>query len=438
MQLKQIQPVVAGGGLLAAAALSLLGPAPGKAEAVSRQPGSWTMEQATLVYKEVDQVQVIEPVLRLKRQLAGEREIALRFGFDAMSGASPNGGTSSNVRQTFTSPSGNSYSAQPGELPRRTFHDERFSGGIEYTMPLRPLLKLTSGANFSVETDYLSLGLSSSIAWELNQRHTTLNAGLSLNQDTVSPEGGLPVGLEHVSQREENSESDSKTLVDGLIGVTQVMNERWLLQVNLGMGHDSGYMTEPYKGVSVLDADGVPETEPGGDPLMLNERRPDSRSRNTLLVRNMLHLGRDVLHVAWRMYHDDWGVDSHSLDLKYWLKPDSFFGRHDWSFRPHIRWATQTAADFYQPWLGSDEYADYTPASSLDLSSDHRLGEMESLTAGLRVDFPETALGRFWLKPEYMVQRWALNEPIPAGLGSSDPIPDLKVMMVTLGFSKSF
>ncbi len=411
-------------GLVALAALQLLGGSLIKGQAQAADTSTWTVEHATLVYRETDRVNIVEPVLRITRPLSGEQSLSLKVGYDAMSGASPNGMLPTKQTQTFTSPSGHSYSAAPGELPARTFHDERFSASLDWVRPWSRLLRGTLGANASFETDYTSLGASYSLAWELNDRHTTLNLGLSHNHDTVSPEGNLPRPLKFMDSPSSETSSDTKDLSDLLLGVTQVMNERWLLQVNLAVGRDTGYMTEPYKAVTLLDS----ESQPIGG---LNESRPEDRLRHTLLVRNAVHLGRDVVHLTARYYGDDWGTSAQTLDLKYWWKPDALFGSEGWILRPHLRLYHQNASDHYHPWVVEDQLPQFA-------SADPRLGDLDSYTIGLRIDLPAFSWGQCWFKPEYMKQSWSLDETIPEALQGLDLVPDLEVWMLTFGINTQF
>jgi hypothetical protein len=43
---------------------------------------------------------------------------------------------------------------------------------------------------------------------------------------------------------------------------------------------------------------------------------------------------------------DDWGVDSHTLDV-HWHQPV----RMKWYVQPHVRYYTQSAAEFWRPYL---------------------------------------------------------------------------------------
>ena len=411
-------------GMIALAAVQLVGSGLTRGRAQADDLKDWTVEHATLVYRETNRVNVVEPVLRITRQLPGEQSLSLKAGFDAMSGASPNGMLPTHEQQTFTSPSGNSYTATPGELPQRQFRDERFSLSLDWTRPWARLLTGTAGLNASFETDYTSLGASYSLAWEINDRHTTLNLGLSHNHDTVNPEGNLPRPLKRFDGPRSENSSDTKDLSDLLLGVTQVMNDSWLVQFNLGVGRDSGYLTEPYKGVTRLDEEGQLA---GG----LSESRPEDRLRHTILLRNAYHLGRDVVHLTLRHYADDWGTQGQSLDLKYWWKPDQLFGSEGWILRPHLRLYHQQAADHYHLWVVEDQLPEYA-------SADPRLGDLDSYTVGMRIDLPSFSWGQAWIKPEFMRQSWSIDSAVPASLQGLDLVPDLDVWMVSFGINTRF
>src|SRR5690606_13337035 len=101
----------------------------------------------------------------------------------------------------------------------------------------------------------------------LNNKNTTLNLGLSAGSDFISPEGGVPVGLSpmalqtNVSDAEfdqlfaasRESGDDSKTVADLLLGVSQVVDRRTVMQFNYSLSLSSGYLTDPFKILSVID-----------------------------------------------------------------------------------------------------------------------------------------------------------------------------------------
>ena len=76
-------------------------------------------------------------------------------------------------------------------------------------------------------------------------------------------------------------DSDSKTLTDVLLGVTQVINKRTIMQFNYSLSSSSGYLTDPYKLLSVIDATtGKTAVDVSGAPIYVYEQRPDSRTKH--------------------------------------------------------------------------------------------------------------------------------------------------------------
>lgn len=420
MQLKTMQ----GAALLGAAVARLLGSPVAQAVDLS----GLQVEQATLIYKEQGRVGVVEPVVQLHLPLPGERRLGLRYGFDAMSGASPNGAVPAATPQTFTSPSGRSYSTSAGELPVRSFRDQRHALALDWEQPLTRTLGISAGCNASFETDYRSLGASLSLRQDLNQRLSTLTLGASFSEDRVKPDGGLQEGLETYQGAPTGHATGAKHIQDALVGWTQVMNRHWLTQVNVGLGWDAGAMSDPYKGITLVDAQGQPMQD-GSQPRMVNERRPATRARRTLFWGNAVHLGRDVLHADYRLYQDDGGVEAHTMDLNYWWKPQS--GKPGLRLRPQLRYSHQSKADYYAHSLLATTWESSSRPSHL--SSDSRLAANDSWTFSVRLDLPDTDWGHLWVKPAYMVQRFTVDPAAVGVQGDIDLVPDLNVWMLTLG-----
>jgi hypothetical protein len=397
-----------------------------QAEALPAKDTKSSIEFASLVYYELDRVRVIQPALRYTRKLQGERLLKINLGFDTMSGASPNGAATTGIAQSFTSPSGEDVDVSAGKLPTWEFRDLRNSAGIEWENPLGRLSKIALGGNFSKEADYQSAGLSASYSQDLFQRRTTITSGLSFNMDTSEPEGGVPEGLSLLDNGaiEGVGDKENKQVGDFFFGISQVVNRHLLLQLNFGLGQDKGYMTDPYKILSVIG-------ESGQTLNYRTEKRPDSRNRNTVMLRSNWHTGRDVLHGSYRFYSDDWGIDAHTIDIKYFWKPDGE-ALQNWVFRPHFRWSIQSAADFYKHYLMLDESTEYA-------SADSRLSAIRTTTFGLKVLPPEFLSGRFNFKVEYMLQQSDVRlSTIFDEFKKDDVLPDLRAFIFTIGYAIDF
>jgi Protein of unknown function (DUF3570) len=416
---------------LTAATLGLLGaaaaPAPAQAqldvELPSEQPGKqWEFDTGLLLYSEADgRVQAVEPVVNARYNLGDERVLSTRFVIDTLTGASPNGATPASTPQTFSSPSGRgSFTADPNERPLDdSFKDTRFALSGDYLFPVGEDGKLSYGASASKEYDFLSAGANARYAHDFNQGNTTLSAGASFEADQLNPVGGVPVGLTQPENKD--GDKESKSVLDVVVGLTQVLDPQSLVQVNYSLSTSSGYHTDPYKILSVVDA--------SGEPLRyVYELRPDSRTKHAAFLRyKRFVLARDVFDVSYRFMTDDWQVDSSTLDTTWrWNYSETSY------LEPHLRWYTQSAADFYHVALDDGE------ETTVDFASaDPRLGAFDGTTVGLKYGHT-FASGSSWNARLEYYQQSGKRDGVPpqaaAGLSKFDYEPDLSAVMFTVGY----
>ncbi|OUS26093.1 hypothetical protein A9Q99_19140 [Gammaproteobacteria bacterium 45_16_T64] len=328
----------------------------------------WKIDTAILYYDEQDRVNAVEPVINISKAFGEDSIFSARLSFDTLSGPSHNGASVSNEVQTFTSPSGEeTYEVAPGDIPLDpNFEDQRTAASFQLEHKLGRLSTFGYGAAFSTETDYQSASLNGSLARDFNQRNTSLSAGISFTQDTISPREGVPVALSRMSNLESNGD-EKKTTLDLLLGATQVISRNTLMQFNYGFGQSDGYHNDPYKIVSIIDR----STDSPEDYIF--ENRPDSRTKHSFYWRTKHQLNDDMIDASWRFMSDDWGVDSHTLDLRYrWnFSANSYL-------EPHFRYYTQSAANFYREDISSTEVLPQV------VSADYRLGGLEATTAGIK------------------------------------------------------
>ena len=423
---------------LAAASSSLLA---GAAHAEEKTP--WLVDSALAVYSESDsRVTAVEPIVSLRKDMGGERTLGLKLTLDSLTGASPNGAIAANEVQTFTGPSGNgSYDAGKGKTPLDTeFKDTRTAIAISWEQPWGERNRVSFDGNISKEYDFTSAALSTAIARDFNNKNTTLSLGINLETDTIDAVGGIPDPLTSlkVGQNPEHKSggTENKTVNDFLLGVTQVMNRHWLTQLNLSVGSSSGYHSDPYKILSVLNTDGSLANNPedANSKWYLYDSRPDSRSRQSLYWGNKIHLTEDVIDISYRYYTDDWGIKSHTLDFRYRYE----FGGNMY-LEPHVRWYSQTAADFYHLYLNKDVDTSSAESVIAYASSDTRLGEFTGTTFGLKYGI---ALGRnneFNIRVEQYTQTYKASAPATmTALKGLDLAPDLTAMTVLVGYSFEF
>lgn len=417
---------------LAAASCALIGSNIAVAEN-ALDVGDWDISAALLFYDEADRVSALEPVIKVTKQLDTDESVSVKLTLDSLTGASASGAVPTNRPQTFTRPSGKgSYDIQANTAALdNSFKDSRTAINAGWEKPIGKDLTMNLGANVSKEYDYKSLAANASFAKDLNDGNTTLSAGLSLGFDAIDAVGGKPIAFaemapEDTAQARDKS-SDSKTLLDIIVGVTQVIDQNSLFQVNYSISQADGYLTDPYKLISVVDAvTGVPLFENGAEPNMptvLFENRPDSRLKHSLYGQYKRFISGDVLDVSYRFMIDDWGINSHTVDLNYrWQFNDRNF------LRPHVRIYQQGEADFYTPFFvdGSQPTAGN---DKVEASADFRLSEFTAYTVGLEYG-QDNASNSWRVALEYYLQ--AGDQPSEAfgELRNQDLHPDLEAVML--------
>jgi hypothetical protein len=422
--------------LLAAGPAMAQGPVP---QAVSSGSGqgtepTWQADAAVLLYNERGgRVKAVEPIVALKRSDADDRVTSLRLTFDSLTGASPTGAVPQPQVQTITSASGGStYSTSPGTIPAdHSFKDQRAALNLSHEQPFGAGRRINLGANVSGETDFASLGLNTALAQDFNDRNSTLSLGLAYEYDYIKPVGKTPSPLQPHDRSFRLGASQTRTVVDLLLGYTQVVNRRWLSQFNIGPGWGSGYFNDPYKVLSVVD--GVTGLEVGDNKV--SEARPRKRNRLTLYWQNKVHVDTGVVDVALRRYRDSWCIRSTTLDARY---------RHElgngWFAEPQWRGYRQSAADFYRPYLveGSDYLSDVHAPTLAHASADPRLAGFKATTLGLKFGL-ELARGReLGLRLASYNQKVAPVQGAPGYLATVPLVDNLKATIVMLGYSHLF
>jgi hypothetical protein len=273
--------------------------------------------------KDRDRMRVRAPMIWLNAPAGSDGEIAASAVVDSISGASPY------------------YLNAVSGASGRGIRDLRRALDARYTRHL-DRLALSVGLAASTEDDYRSRAASVDLRLDSDDRNTTAAVGASVTADRIS-------------STNDPSLREDRTTRELLLGVTQVLTPRSVIQSNLVLGAGEGYFTDPYK---------------------FSDRRPSSRQHTAWLTRHRLYLPRwqAALHSDYRYYRNSWSVHAHSLDLA-WYQP--FAG--GWTVRPGLRYYSQSAADFFSPvFPPSDPNAFY--------SADQRLAAFGAVTVGLKIE----------------------------------------------------
>ena len=353
--------------------------------AQATEADEWQFDSAFLVYSEVDRVSATEAIIAGTKTFANDEILNLKLTVDALTGASANGVVAQPNAQTFTRPSGNGQYVTPaGETPLDdTFHDTRVQLNGQWTQPLADNITGSVGGHFSKEYDYLSLGVNGNLAYDFNKKNSTISMGLSYFQDTFTPEGGIPKPLSSMLvgnasspawdtefAKTRSEDSDNKSTADILVGFTQVINRRMITAFNYSYSMVDGYLTDPFKVVSVLNTQGLAQD-------YIYESRPDSRVKQSTFMQAKYNFDDSLLNtvadISYRYMWDDWGISSHTIDSRFTIP----VGTTSY-IEPHIRFYQQSAADFYQPYIIDDQ-----PPIGF-VSADYRIGEMTAVTVGAK------------------------------------------------------
>ncbi len=412
--------------------------------------GLTRIDSAVLFYREAGgRVMATEPVISATVNNSNGDSLSLKLTSDTLTGATPNGATPSRLSQTFitparppgtsavvTSASGGStiitipgtgtiarqYVIGPHQLPMdKGFRDQRRAIEAAYGLQWNPVTRLSATVGASTERDYTTYTAGLGLSRDFNQKNTTVSANLALEYDQSRPFFGTPQPLTVMSAAPKGPNA-SKTETSLLLGVTQVMNRRWLTQLNYTVDSDDGYQTEPYRIISVVD----PTT---GDPLQyLYESRPKSRLRQSVYWGNKFALGPTVTDFSARYYHDSWGVNSVTAALAERVALTS------WVYvEPQARYYSQTAAAFFRNYLVSGQ------ALPTYATSDSRLGNFKAATLALKFGFKIGHTGELYVEGDSYKQTGAAH---PAGaigyLANENLFTGVTASSLMFGYSFTF
>ncbi len=403
----------------------------------AKDADEWQFDSAFLVYSEVDRVSATEAIIAGTKTFDNDEVLSLKLTVDALTGASANGAIAQPMAQTFTRPSGNGQYVTPaGETPLDdTFKDTRVQLNAQWAQPLSDNITGSVGGHLSKEYDYLSLGVNGNLAYDFNRNNSTISIGLSYFQDTFTPEGGIPKPLSSMLIGDSSApdwdaefaktrigDSDDKSTADILVGFTQVINRRMITAFNYSYSMVDGYLTDPFKVISVINFDGIAQD-------YIYENRPDSRVKQSTFMQTKYHFDESLLNtvadISYRYMWDDWDITSHTIDTRFTIP----VGRASY-IEPHIRFYQQGAADFYQPYIIDDQ-------KSVDfVSADYRIGEMTAVTVGAKYGVVLNGGNELSFRIEYYRQMPTDAGFVdPNGLNGLDKYPVVEAVIAQVSYS---
>ncbi len=258
--------------------------------------------------------------------------------------------------------------------------------------------EINLGGGVSDERDYHSHFINAGGRLDLNQKLTSLTAGMSYTDSEIdalkmeSAQGYIDYGA-HSDQSDEAILATRKDW-SGNLGITQVINQYALLNGSVGYTRSTGYLSNPYKAATFVfkDPNQVHDVYPDdvyvAEIISALENRPDERNQFNLDLGYVQYIQPfdAALHFNYRFFQDDWGVAAHIFDAA-WEQPLG----SGWTLTPKVRYYTQDKADFYQPIYyfnqtkptDDNNQIDYKKLPISEFSSDHRLSGYGALSGGV-------------------------------------------------------
>lgn len=246
------------------------------------------------------------------------------------------------------------------------------------------------GYAYSTESDWTSRAGSVDVRLATPDNNRTYAFGVGFTSDSIGSNADLAL-------------DESRNTWEAMVGVTQVLSQTQLIQMNLTASYGSGFYDDVYR---------------SGDA------RPDERFAAAWLTRYRHYVPAfdAAFHADYRLFADDWGMIGHTFEIA-WFQPVG----DSWMVRPFLRYHSQNEADFY-----SSEAAPYNWPGLF--SNDPRVGSFGALAPGLVIEKSFDDGWTLQLHAEYYERNadWHLT-----GAGS-DGLEDLQAFVFIMGVRKTF
>jgi hypothetical protein len=392
-------------------------------------------ETSLLIYKERDRVHATEAIFSLDKSLKNDYRFSMRLTYDGLTGASPTGGSPSQNAQTITGSSGGARTVVPaGAIPvDKSFAETRFAFEGNLARKLSAVTSVNAGVHLSSEHDYKSLGINGGVSYDFNDARNTIGLSVAASRDVNTPLGGVPTPFASINTESQivdheriTNGSRNKYVYDVVVSFTQVLDPKTLLRMSYSLDYATGYLTDPYKVVSLVQP---ADSANVGEPVdQLHESRPDHRTGNAASLDLRRYLLGTIVETGYRYFWDDWGVTSHTVDLSF--KVD--FHKAG-AFQPHARYYSQRRADFSRPFLVNG-----APLPNY-VSADSRLAALSAMTYGLAYTIPTSSSSRLTLAADFYSQRGDPSPPEAFGpLKTLNLFPNLNAFMLRIGLAHDF
>ena len=305
----------------------------------------------------------VAPTILLNVPLDSVTRLSANLGVDYYASASTD-----RIDQVLSSPSAHDQRVHLDLGLARQLADKRTTVG--------------AGAGVSKEYDYLSFNLTGSYARASRNGNREVSVAGQVFLDRVTLI--LPAELRPGGPRDRNYGSDNRQSFNLSAVLSQVLTKRVQVALSTELVAQRGLLSTPFQRVYFYDSSPALGT-PGQLGTAKTELLPRLRYKYPVGLR-LTYYATDLVQLRgfYRFYNDNFGIRAHTFELEVPLKITPFF-----TLYPFYRYHTQTAADYFAPYLAhsvADEY--YTSDYDLAAFSANKVG------AGFRYA-PLYGLGRF-------------------------------------------
>jgi hypothetical protein len=184
---------------------------------------------------------------------------------------------------------------------------------------------------------------------------------------------------------------------DFILGVSQILNPGTIVSVNGTIGHEEGYLNDPYRSVVFEET----SLDANARVLLQGEKRPTTRDTQAVflsMTQAITPLNASI-EGTYRFYHDSYGIIANTVGAAWYQK----VGQAG-VISPSFRYYRQGAAHFYDIQFPGDPTRDPGRVPQY-FSSDYRLSFLETFTLGLEAtvklqEHCDLKLGyqRYWMR----------------------------------------
>lgn len=244
------------------------------------------------------------------------------------------------------------------------------SAGVQY---LHGDSSMSLSYTNSNENDYQANTAGFDVSMDMFGNMTTVTLGYARSWDTVENNTD-PTFSEDVDRQSYQ------------VGISQVITQDMLMEVNFETITDEGYLNNPYRSVRYLD----PSSQDGYS--FEPEVYPRTRTSNALAIRSSYYLPyRAAVSGEYRFFDDSWGISAHNISVAYTHPLES-----GWILQGNLRYYRQSSADFY---------SDLFPRANAQnfMSRDKEMSSFHSQSVGFTLAYDLLANG--W----HFIDRGSIN-----------------------------